>query len=333
MNPIGTRTVSLSILGIACLAPLPGMADACQPYWTAAYKCAQGCGPCGGSSGNSGNSGYDDGAVRRAQQAEAAAAAERQRQQAAEAERIERERVERERIAAKKRADDAAFIRDRDAAASSLKGSSGGGDAVSQLKGLAGADNPNLKGSGFDSGSGGLKELHGSDRTDGQKALSQPTRPAPNTDTAVVDARKVPSGLPKSLDNAIAKAYSSAPPGVSDRVRKGFQAVMARDWKVAKAWFQDALKRDPDNAGLKRLVALTDAPQQADKQPASTDVKVTGKPKSTSIQTDKSKLQLPDPNDIYVSFPGLKAMEDKVALDYLFGLDPSPSAAKPRQTK
>ncbi|MCR4346168.1 MAG: hypothetical protein NUV55_03025 [Sulfuricaulis sp.] len=82
--------------------------------------------------------------------------------------------------------------------------------------------------------------------------------PPPHTDTSVVDARNVPSGLPKSLDNAIAKAYSNSPPGVSDRVRKGFQAVMVRDWKVAKAWFQDALKRDPNNAGLKRMIVLTD---------------------------------------------------------------------------
>ena len=70
-------------------------------------------------------------------------------------------------------------------------------------------------------------------------------KPAPSADTSVVDARNVPSGLPKGLDNAIASAYLSAPPGVSDRVRKGFQAVMVRDWKVAKAWFQDALNRDP----------------------------------------------------------------------------------------
>lgn len=74
----------------------------------------------------------------------------------------------------------------------------------------------------------------------------------------VVDARNVSSGLPKGLDNAIASAYSDAPPGVSERVRKGFQAVMDGDWKVAKAWFQDALNRDPGNAGLKRMIVLTD---------------------------------------------------------------------------
>jgi len=77
-------------------------------------------------------------------------------------------------------------------------------------------------------------------------------------DSAVVDARNVPSGLPKAVDDAIAGAFSDAPPGVSDRVRKGFQAVMSRDWPVAKAWFEDALNHDPGNLGLKRLAALTD---------------------------------------------------------------------------
>lgn len=92
-----------------------------------------------------------------------------------EAERIERERLakekaeavaaaERERLAAEKRKKekDAEFIRDRDSAASTLKGSSG--TAASQLKGLSGTDNSGLKGSGFDMGSTGLKELRGDDR-------------------------------------------------------------------------------------------------------------------------------------------------------------------------
>ena len=68
-------------------------------------------------------------------------------------------------------------------------------------------------------------------------------------DPMVVDAR-VPTGLDQATENAIAKAYSNAPPGVSERVRKGFQAVMERDWKVARAWFEDALNRDPGNPGL-----------------------------------------------------------------------------------
>ena len=87
------------------------------------------------------------------------------------------------------------------------------------------------------------------------------TKPAPIlpfSDPSVVDARNVPSGLSKSVEHAIATAYANAPAGVSDRVRKGFQAVADRDWKVAKAWFEDALTRDPGNANLKRFVALVD---------------------------------------------------------------------------
>lgn len=179
--------------------------------------------------------------------------------------------------------------------------------------------------------------------------LATSLKSAPNADTSVVDARSVPSGLPKALDNAIASAYSSAPPGVSDRVRKGFQAVMERDWKVAKAWFQDALKRDPNNAGLKRLVALTDTSQQPNKQPATVDARnepagLGGRSdsKGASVPPSKTKpasktgtqLQLPDPNEsLRIMFPGLKAMEEKEALDYLFGLDPYPSASKSGKTK
>ena len=180
--------------------------------------------------------------------------------------------------------------------------------------------------------------------------LAASLKPAPNADTSVVDARNVPSGLPKALDNAIASAYSSAPPGVSERVRKGFQAVMARDWKVAKAWFQDALNRDPNNAGLKRLVVLTDTSQQPNQRPATVDVRnepaglgrtsnskgapaTPGQIKPASAPTTDSDLQLPGPNDIFMMFPWMDAMDEKEALDYLFGLDPSPSASKSEKTK
>jgi len=85
-------------------------------------------------------------------------------------------------------------------------------------------------------------------------------------DPNVVDARNVPSGLPKALDDAIAAAYGSAPAGVNNRVSKGFQAVQIKDWKVARAWFQDALQLDPDNQGLKKFIALCDYSPQAKTQ-------------------------------------------------------------------
>lgn len=264
-DTIRIRAALWALLGIACLAPAPAMAWDQNPQG----KCVdpRGCGsspsPAPGGGGYSAPS-YDYGAAQRAQEAaEAAAAAERQRQ-------AEAERVERKRLADEKRQKDAAFIRDRDAAANTLKGSSGG--TMSQLKGLSGTDSSGLKGSGFDQG-GQLKSLPGADnsvvdnrnepaglggKSDFKGAFAKPAPTVPSGDPMVVDARNVPSGLPKALDNAIATAYSAAPPGVSDRVRKGFQAVMDRDWKVAKAWFEDALTRDPNDAGLKRMIVLTE---------------------------------------------------------------------------
>ncbi len=332
-NKIRMRAALWAMLSIACLASPPAMAY-CQPYWTAAYKCAQGCGSCGGGGNNAPSRDYE--AERRAQ--EAAAEAERQRQ-------AEADRIERERLAAEKRKNDE-FIRNRDAAANSLKGSSGSpGSAMSQLKGLANTDNAGLKGSGFDSG--GRSHLKGVSAPPGR---ASPAR-ASHTDTSVVDAN-VPSGLPKALDNAIAKAYSSAPPGVSDRVRKGFQAVMLRDWKVAKAWFQDALNRDPNNAGLKRLVALAGSPQQHGMPRVEVDARnepaglgggsplkgsgaTPGKTKTATALKNPTRipLQLPNPNDIQVMFPGLKSADDKLALDALFGLNGQSSVSKSVKTR
>jgi len=141
--------------------------------------------------------------------------------------------------------------------------------------------------------------------------VSAPGQTAPASallsgDPRVVDARNVPSGLSKPVENAIAGAYANSPPGVSDRVRKGFQAAADRDWKVAKAWFEEALNRDPGNAGLKRLVELADA------APARTG-------KVAALAAGQS-LQMPNPEDWKLIFPGLQALDDKQAMDALFGL-------------
>lgn len=257
---IKMRATLWAMLGVACFASTSAIADSCEPYWTAAYKCAQGCGPCAGDSSGSGNSPptYDYGAAQRAQQAQAAAEAERQRQ--AEAERIEREN-ERVRKAEEKRQKDAAFIRGRDSAAGTLKGSTG--SALNQLKGLAGANDSGLKGSGFDTGSE-LKGLRGSDsvvdnrnepaglggksKSKGSKTKS---KPAPHTDTSVVDARVPHDGA--YLTGQVSELKNSP---AADRITKGFQAVINHDWPVALAWWQDALNRDPNNAALKRSVEL-----------------------------------------------------------------------------
>lgn len=141
-------------------------------------------------------------------------------------------------------------------------------------------------------------------------------------DTSVVDARNVPSGLPVSVDRAIATAYAHAPSGVTDRIRKGFQAVMLNDWSVAKAWFKDALNHDPKNLNLKRLVQLSDyTTQQLSSQ----------NPRNASKQSDgRSAVQVPQDSDIELLFPGweppsvipayrsLKRVPDDADLVFLF---------------
>lgn len=79
-----------------------------------------------------------------------------------------------------------------------------------------------------------------------------------NSNPNIVDGCNVPSGLGQKIDSAIAAEFDKAPQGVSDRVRKGFQAIQIHDWAAAKAWFQDALIRDNDNPGLKRLIDLSE---------------------------------------------------------------------------
>jgi len=89
-------------------------------------------------------------------------------------------------------------------------------------------------------------------------AGSQPKPALEFGDPMVVDARNVPTGLPKDVDKAIADAYANAPAGVAERVRKGFQAVTVHDWKLAKAYFLDAANHDPSNPELRRLAEITD---------------------------------------------------------------------------
>ncbi len=233
---------------VCALLMLPGItsAQSCRVYCPDGSSALQDCNsnndPCSSSSRSSNSGpGYDYGAAQRAQQAQqeqAAAEAERQRQQA------EAERIERERRAEEKRQKDAAFIHDRDAAANSLKGSSGG--AMNQLKGLSGLNDSGLKASVFDS-SGGLKGLSDNDH------MEQPARaqPIPHTDTSVVDARVPRDGA--YLTNQVSELKNSP---AADRIDKGFQAVIKHDWPVALAWWQDALNRDPNNIVLKRSVDL-----------------------------------------------------------------------------
>lgn len=256
---IKMRAALWAMLGIACLATAPAMAG--EPAWWTQQKRDCGLpsslaynnwdGKCNSSPGGSTSTpSYDYGAAQRAQEA-----AKRKHLQE-EADRIERERLAAEKL---KKEKDAAFIRDRDAAANTLKGSSGA--AMNQLKGLAGTDSSGLKGSGFDQGSE-LKGLHGSDpvvdnrnepaglggKSDFKGAFA---KPASHTDTSVVDARVPHDGA--YLTDRVPELKNSP---AADRITKGFQAVINHDWPAALAWWQDALNRDPNNAALKRSVDL-----------------------------------------------------------------------------
>jgi hypothetical protein len=182
--------------------------------------------------GKAGNQQRDNGAAQRAQ----AAAAEAQRKRDAE---LARQRTEAEN---KRRIEEvekqAKFIDDRDAAASTLRGSTGTAPA-------GGVNGSGLRGSGP---STGLR-------------TSQPApAEAPNLDPMVVDARHVPTGLPKSVEAEIPDTPSGA------RVRKAFEAVMDHDWTVALAWFQDALNHDPGNAGIERLIDLAQFTMEREKE-------------------------------------------------------------------
>ena len=83
-------------------------------------------------------------------------------------------------------------------------------------------------------------------------AIASPSRPAPSNDSKVVDTRGVPAVGADLLANVPELRDSPE----ADRIRKGYQALLNRDWAVTLAWWQDALNRDPDNAALKRSVDL-----------------------------------------------------------------------------
>jgi tetratricopeptide (TPR) repeat protein len=84
-----------------------------------------------------------------------------------------------------------------------------------------------------------------------------PAIPVPGDLRDAPTAPPVPArgyGPPSAVGRAIDGVFADAPEGVADRVRKGFQAVATRDWKVAIAWFEDALNRDPGNPALQGLL-------------------------------------------------------------------------------
>lgn len=148
----------------------------------------------------------------------------------------------------------AQFLLNRDATAATLRGSTGMSNDASALK------------SGFDTGGTGLKGLKSAD--EGRPALKSmaaaKTSKAcpPGSDPMVVNACNVPSGLPKSVDEAIPHTPSG------NRVRKGFEAIQQHDWQVALAWFKDAHNHAPNDPGILRLVDLAQYTLDRESQPA-----------------------------------------------------------------
>lgn len=77
-------------------------------------------------------------------------------------------------------------------------------------------------------------------------------RPAPDNNSRVVDAR----GVPQPGADLLAKVPELQKSPEAERIRKGYQALLNRDWQVALAWWQEALTLDPGNAALRRSVDL-----------------------------------------------------------------------------
>lgn len=99
-------------------------------------------------------------------------------------------------------------------------------------------------------------------------AVAAPSRPAPSNDNKVVDTR----GAPKDGADLLAKVPELRNSPEAERIRKGYQALLNRDWPVTLAWWQEALKRDPNNAALKRSVGLAQwmADRQKETRPGAT---------------------------------------------------------------
>ena len=117
-------------------------------------------------------------------------------------------------------------------------------DAADTLKGSGGASGLRDTGTGNDG-------LRGSRDTGLREGVSSAPVSTPVSDDGVT--------LP--FKQAILDAFPKSSSEVTERIRKGFQAIDKpdhQDWKVARAWFQDALNREPTNVGIKRLVALCD---------------------------------------------------------------------------
>ena len=122
-------------------------------------------------------------------------------------------------------------------------------------------------------------------------------------DPKIVNVQNVLSGLRKETEDAITGAYKNAPPGVSDMVHKGFQAVTTNDWKVAKAWFQQALLLDPNNKDLKKFILLCDFTPGGPQQLNPSTTTQTNTVANTNVPAN-DKLIMPTNADLVQLFSG-----------------------------
>lgn len=143
-------------------------------------------------------------------------------------------------------------------------------------------------------------------------------------DYKTVDARCVPSGLSKFINDSITREFAKSQAGVGERVSKGFQSLLVKDRSVALAWFKQALSLDPNNEGLKRVVELIEdtTKYQAspkvllsqslyiDEQQASKelmDVLLSNIGYFPPPPVPANGLQIPQPDDIALLFTGKEA--------------------------
>lgn len=287
---IKMRLVLWILLGGCGLVSAPPMAYSqshCQSYWTAAYKCSQGCGSCGSSSGGNSGSGLPPGtrwifeglfsgpsaAEKADQQARAAnergvqaykngdwATAIALFQQALQndpgdptyTQNLTNAQNNLANQQARERVEREALDRQRanQIAANNMQQSIQNFAQTLNAAPISGGldfDGRTLGSAPSGSTSGGL------DFT-ASVAMPSQARPAPvlpSSDPMVVDARVPRDGT--YLTNQVPELKNSP---AADRITKGFQAVTMQDWPVALAWWQDALNRDPSNAALKRSVDL-----------------------------------------------------------------------------
>ena len=325
---------------IAAISCAPALAQVCQSYWTAAYRCMNGCGGCPANSATQGAqslpAGPSPAEIERAQRI-AASRQYNDEGNAAYSRRDYSEAVRLYQLSSDIDPGDTVVANNLSNARARLQVQNDSKVASARIGAMVqtyvNAQSPADSTGNLDFDQGSLAPRPG------VNAGAKASQSLDFGDPMVVDARNVPSDLPKTVADAIESGYSSAPAGVSDRVRKGFQAVAAHDWKAARAWFEDALNRDPKNPGLKRLTELAEftltrkskskaakrssasgtlqLPESSDmqflfgennRQPAHPGV-------ALQLPTD-SDLALPKESDVEFLFPGLPALEAKALSDY-----------------